>query len=174
MTDELRRLESRRPRSGQLAGVDGAASSSVSDDWTAPRSKRAISSIIWQGVVHPAPAGSRRLSKPIDAAVGETPRGGLILEHRVRKLFEGVRAGHPPGRFTGNLHGRQQEYHEHTDDRDDDEQFNERKARRSTAPEPLSPRTEISLHTPLPPATRKGVASRTTLALTDLQPQLSG
>jgi len=41
-----------------------------------------------------------------------------------------VLARRPPGRFTGDLHGRQEQAHEHADDRDHDQELHERKAPR--------------------------------------------
>ena len=50
----------------------------------------------------------------------------VILESDA-ELFEIVQALRPPRRFTGALNGRQQKRDQHADNRDDDEQFDERK-----------------------------------------------
>ena len=49
-------------------------------------------------------------------------------------LMQIVLTGHPPGRFAGHLHGRQQQRNEHADNRDHDEQLDQREAAATVGP----------------------------------------
>ena len=51
----------------------------------------------------------------------------VVVLKRQPELLEVVLALHPPGRFAGSLHRRQEQCHQDADDGDDDEQLNQRK-----------------------------------------------
>ena len=52
----------------------------------------------------------------------------LIVVHRQRHLLQIVEALHPPGRFAGRLHRRQEQCHQHADDGNDHQQLHQREA----------------------------------------------
>jgi hypothetical protein len=52
----------------------------------------------------------------------------VVILQRQAELFQIVLALRAPGRFTRLLHGRKQQGHQHSDDGDDDQQFDQREA----------------------------------------------
>jgi hypothetical protein len=65
-------------------------------------------------------------SKPT-SAVWKYAECVRVIVHRDAELFELVRALRPPRRLASRLDCRQQQSNEHTNDGDDDEQFDKRK-----------------------------------------------
>jgi hypothetical protein len=63
------------------------------------------------------------------AASWEDAERALVIQQREPHLLQLVHTLRAPGRFTGRLHRGEQQRHQDPDDRDDDQQFNECKAR---------------------------------------------